>query len=227
MATENPPDMVSGDPASTPEATAVAANPGLYYTPPSSAGRLGHRRTCPFGDYPCYYPLSDHAEDLPKFLGGMISVVAIVALLIYATVKSGPRHRLSTMSPWGGTVRDIRRREVLPPYEPPAGVGGRAVADGGGRDPTRAAVGGRPPSYGTTLVADDVSNYDPRDIPPTPDNSPVLDLPPTPEPPVYIFATLFHKLVLSNKFTGRLLAHFKPSSYSHASATTRVGRARQ
>ncbi|RYP48124.1 hypothetical protein DL768_005921 [Monosporascus sp. mg162] len=191
MATENPPDMVSGDRASTPEATAVTAAPSLYYMPPSSAGRLAFRGTCPFGDYPCYYPLSDHAEDLPKFLGGIISVVVIVALLIYASVKSGPRHLLPTMNPRAGTVRDSQRREAPPPYEPPAGIGDRAVVDGGGRDPTRAAVGDRPPSYGTTLVADDVSNHDPRDVPPTPDNSPILDVPPTPEPPhVYIRDTV-------------------------------------
>ncbi|RYP55652.1 hypothetical protein DL769_010078 [Monosporascus sp. CRB-8-3] len=190
MATENPPDIFLGDPASTPEATAVTATPGIYYT---SAGRLAFRGPCPFGDYPCYYPLSGHAEDLPKFLGGIISVVVIVALLIYAGVKSGPRHQLPTMNPRADydTVRDIQRREAPPPYEPPAGIGDRAVVDGGGRDPTGAAVGDRPPSYGTTLIADDVSNHDPPDIPPTPDNSPILDIPPSPEPPrVYIRDTV-------------------------------------
>ncbi|RYP71941.1 hypothetical protein DL771_004544 [Monosporascus sp. 5C6A] len=193
MATENPPDMVSGDPASTPEGTPVTATPGLYYTPTSSAGRLAFRGACPFGGYPCYYPLSDHADDVPKFLGGIISVVVIVALLIYARAKSGPRHQLPTVNPRAGygTVRDSQRREAPPPYEPPAGTGDRAVVDGGGRDPTRRAVGERPPSNGTTLVADDVSNHDPRDIPATPDNYPIPDIPPTPELPlVYIRGTV-------------------------------------
>ncbi|RYP15523.1 hypothetical protein DL765_005642 [Monosporascus sp. GIB2] len=193
MAPENPPGIVSGDPASTLEATAVTATTGLYRTPPSSAGRLAFRGTCPFGDNLCYYPLSDHAEDLPKFLGGIISVVVIAALLIYASVKRRPGHRLPTMNPRGGTDtgRDIQRRAVPPPYEQPVGIGDRVVVDGGGRDPTGTAVGDRPPSYGTTLIADDVSSHDPRDIPPTPDNSPVLGTPPTPRPPlVYIRDTI-------------------------------------
>ncbi|RYO94758.1 hypothetical protein DL766_000021 [Monosporascus sp. MC13-8B] len=214
MATENLPDIVSSDPAST----AVTAATGLYHTPPSSAGRVAFRGTCPFGDYLCYYPLSDHAEDLPKFLGGIISVVVIVALLIYASVKRRPGRRLPTMNPREGadTGRDIQRRAAAPPpYESPAGIGDRVVVDGCGRDPTDIAVGDRPPSYGTTLIADDVSSHDPRDIHRTPDNSPVLGNPPRLlGPHMFIFATLFHKLVFGNKFTGpssRILANPLPT----------------